>query len=67
MNAACQKLSGFQRWCLYLVITGLPGLLISVLFGFGWALVFEAIVWIPQQRFLDYLELAKTLPLQNGR
>ena len=66
MNVACQKLSSSERWLLYLVLTGLPGLSISVLFGFGWALLFEAIAWMPQQRFFDYLELAKTLPFQEG-
>jgi hypothetical protein len=67
MNAACRKLSTRDRWLLYLVVTGLPGLTISVLFGFGWSLLFEAIVWIPQQRFFDELELAKSLPFQDLR
>jgi len=65
MNAACQKLSTRQRWFLYLVLTGLPGLTVSVLFGFGWSLLLEAVIWIPQQRFFDELELAKTLPFQD--
>ena len=67
MNAACRKLSSSERWLLYLVLTGLPGISISVLFGFGWALLFEAIAWIPQQRLFDDLELAKTLPFQDGQ
>jgi hypothetical protein len=67
MNAACRKLSSLERWLLYLVVTGLPGLIISVVFGFGWALLFEAIAWVPQQRFFDHLELAKTLPFQDAR
>ena len=65
MNAACQKLSAKERWLLYFVLTGLPGLSISVAFGFGWSLVFEVFAWIPQQRLFDHLELAKTLPYQD--
>ena len=65
MNPATQKLSSLQRWALYLVLTGLPGLTVSVLFGFGWALLFELVAWIPQQRLFDLLELAKTLPFQE--
>ena len=67
MNAACQRLSSLERWLLYLVVTGLPGLTICVVFGFGWSLLFEAITWFPQQRFFDHLELAKTLPFQDER
>ena len=65
MNAACQKLSTRDRWVLYLVLTALPGLTISVVFGFAWSLLLEAIVWIPQQRLFDQFELAKTLPFQD--
>lgn len=47
------------------MVCGLPGLTVSVVFGFAWSLAFEALVWIPQQRLFDRLELAKTLPFQN--
>lgn len=67
MNEACKKLSSRDRWLVYLTIAGLPGLAISVIFGFAWSLVFEVIVWIPQQRLFDSLELAKTLPFQDVR
>ena len=67
MNLACKKLSSSERWALYLVLSGLPGLTTSVVFGFGWALLFEVIAWIPQQRLFDSLELAQTLPFQEHR
>ena len=63
MNAACKKLCTKERWLLYFVLTGLPGLSISV--AFGWSLLFEVFAWIPQQRLFDNLELAKTLPFQD--
>ena len=65
MPAPRAALTSRQRWVLYFVLTGLPGLNVTVWFGFGWAMVFEAFVWIPQQRLFDVLELAKTLPFQD--
>lgn len=50
-----------QRWCLYFVLAGLPGMNVATWFGVQWAMLFELAVWIPQQRIFDALELAKTL------
>lgn len=60
-----QNLSTRDRWLLYFVLTALPGLNISVWFGFAWAMAFEVLVWIPQQRVFDALNLASTLPFQD--
>ena len=65
MPAPCKKLSTRERWILYFVIAALPGLNVSVWFGFAWSMVFEAVVWIPQQRLFDALDLARTLPYQG--
>lgn len=54
-------LTPLQRWCLYIVLTGLPGMNVATWFGFQWAMLFELVAWIPQQRIFDALELAKTL------
>ncbi|TCV82715.1 hypothetical protein EDC63_11932 [Sulfurirhabdus autotrophica] len=51
-----------DRWLLYFVLTSLPGLNIFIWFGFTAAVVFELLMWIPQQRLFDVLELSKTLP-----
>lgn len=64
-SAPRQALSTRERWVLYFVLTALPGLNITVWFGFAWSMVFELIVWIPQQRIFDALDLAKTLPYQD--
>ena len=54
-----------ERWILYFVLTGLPGMCVMQWFGFSYAMVFEVIAWIPQQRLFDSLELAKTLPFSQ--
>ena len=67
MKAYIHKLSSFQRWLIYLCVGAVPGLIVQVVFGFLWALMFELIVWVPQQRLFDALRLAETLPYQQKR
>ena len=57
-----EELNTRERWVLYFVLSGLPGLNVALWFGFPAAILFEIVVWIPQQRLFDSLELAKTLP-----
>lgn len=65
MPAPCKNLSSRDRWLVYLVLAGLPGLLVSTLFGFAWSIVFEVFAWVPQQRLFDALHLKETLPYQD--
>ena len=65
MRPPYEFLSSRERWILYLVMATLPGLNVSVWFGFAWSMVFEAVMWIPQQRLFDALDLSKTLPSQQ--
>ena len=65
MPAPCKNLSSRDRWLVYLVLAGLPGLLVSTLFGFVWSMVFEVFAWVPQQRLFDALHLKETLPYQD--
>ena len=65
MRAPSKTLSVRDRWLIYLVIAGMPGLLVSVLFGFAWSMAFEVVAWVPQQRLFDALRLKETLPYQD--
>lgn len=66
MRASLQTLTAWQRWLLYLTFTGLPGLCVSRFFGWHGALIYELLMWIPQQRIFDALRLADTLPFANA-
>jgi hypothetical protein len=66
MSAPCKTLSTRDRWLVYFVMAALPGLNISVWFGFAWSMVFELVMWIPQQRLFDALGLAETLPYHKS-
>ena len=65
MRTPCKNLSSRDRWLVYLVLAGLPGLLVSTFFGFAWSMVFEVFAWVPQQRLFDALHLKETLPYQD--
>lgn len=65
LSPKISTLNNRERWVLYLVLSGLPGLNVALWFGFSAAILFEIIVWIPQQRLFDSLELAKTIPFSQ--
>ena len=55
-----------ERWLLYFVLTGLPGMNVMLWFGFSASMVYELVTWMPQQRLFDSLDLAKTLPFSKN-
>jgi len=65
MRANLRNLTAWQRWIVYFAITALPGLCVFRLFGWPGSIVYELVMWIPQQRIFDHLRLAETLPYAN--
>jgi len=61
-----RNLAAWRRWVLYFAITGLPGLCVFRVFGWYGSIVYELVMWIPQQRLFDRLRLAETLPYANA-
>lgn len=67
MPAPAKNLSTRDRWLVYLVLAALPGMNVTAWFGFWWSMLFELVIWLPQQRLFDALHLAETLPFQDVR
>lgn len=65
-KARALRLSSKERWILYFVFCGLPGLNVALWFGFQASLLFELFVWIPQQRIFDHFELEKSFSRFQG-
>jgi hypothetical protein len=62
MPPSLEKLTSAQRWAFYFTFAGLPGINFMHSYGFLVAVVYEIIIWVPQQQLFDYLQLDKTLP-----
>lgn len=62
MNKNLARLTMPQRWGYYVTFAALPGACVMALAGLDAAIVFELVVWIPQQRLFDTLQLVKSFP-----
>lgn len=62
MNKHVSALPARERWALYFTFAALPGMCVFTWFGFTAAVVYEMVVWVPQQKLFDHLQLETTLP-----